>query len=69
MPIIADELLIPFELMELSVRVCKTSRNAMRCKCIKNQLMSTDLCKCVFGKNDVAKFDVTVHDDSSEDLL
>ena len=23
----ADELLIPFELMELSVRVCKTSRN------------------------------------------
>ena len=42
-----DELPVSLELMELIVCDCKTSRNTMRCKCIKNQLMCTDLCKCV----------------------
>ena len=62
-----DELSVPLELMELSVCGCKTSCNTMRCKCVKNQLMCTDLCKCVSCKNDGTEFDVIVHDDSSED--
>ena len=66
--IMKDELPVPTELMELSVCGCKTSRT-MRCKCIKNHLMCTDLCKCVSCKNDGTLFDVTVHDDSSEDQL
>ena len=39
----------------------------MRCKCVKNQLMCTDLCKCVTCKYDGREFSVTVHDDSSAD--
>ena len=38
-----DELPVPFELMEFSVCGCKTNRNARRWKCIKYQLIGTDL--------------------------
>ena len=48
---------------------CKTSCYAMRFKCVKHQLICTDLCKRVSCKNDGSKFDVTVNEDSSEDQL
>ena len=65
----AYELPVSLELMELSLCGCRTSIShsvTMRYKCIKNQLMYTDLCKFVSCKNDGAEFDVTVHDDSNE---
>ena len=65
-PIMTYALPNPLDLMELSVCGCKTSFNTMRCKWIKNQLMSTDLHKCVSCKNDDTEYNVTVHDDSSE---
>ena len=65
-PIIIYELPLHSEFMELSVCGCKASFNTMRYKCIKNQLMCTNLCKCVSCKNDGTEFDVTVHDDGSE---
>ena len=49
--IMTDELPFLLELMELSMCGCKTSRNTIRCKCIKYWLMCTDLCKFVSGKN------------------
>ena len=65
-PIMIYGLQIPLELMELSVCGSKKSFNTMRCKCIKNQLICTNLCKCVSCKNDGTEFDITVHDDGSE---
>ena len=62
-----DELPVPFELMEFSLCGCKTNRNAMRWKCIKYQLIGTDLYTFVSGKNDGTYFDTAVHDNSIED--
>ena len=60
------ELPVPLELMMVSVCSYKTSFSTMRCKCIKNLLVRTDLWKFVSCKNDGTEFDVTVHDGSSE---
>lgn len=57
---------VPLELMDFSACSCKTSFKTMRCKCIKNKFMCTDLCKCVSGKNSGTESDVTVHDNSSK---
>ena len=62
-----DVLSVTLELMKLSVCGCKTSCKTMRCKCVKNQLMCTDLCKCVTCNYDGRESSVTVHDDSSAD--
>ena len=60
------DLPVPLELMKLSVCSCKTSFSTMRCKCIENLLVRTDLLKFFSCKNDSTEFDVTVHDGSSE---
>ena len=64
-PIMTDELPVPLELMKFSVCGCKTATlwdaNAL------NQLMHTDLGKCVSCKNVGTIFDVIAHEDISED--
>ena len=65
-PIMTYAFPVPLELMEFSVCGFKTSFRTMRCNCIKNQLMCSDMCKFVSCKNVGTELDVTVHDNSSE---
>ena len=51
-PIMTDELPAPLALIELSVCGCKTTCNSNRCKCFKNKLNCTDMCKCTNCEND-----------------
>ena len=61
-PILTDELPAPLSLIELSVCSCKTKFATNRCKCRKNALQCTDMCKCVDCENDDA------HDASDNEL-
>ena len=47
-----DELPAPIALIELSVCACKTKCVNDRCKCRKNKLQYTDMCKCIDCAND-----------------
>lgn len=51
-PIMTDELPAPLALIELSVCSCTTKCSTNRCKCKKNNLQCTDMCKCVDCEND-----------------
>ena len=51
-PIMTDELPAPLALIELSVCGCKATCNSNRCKCFKNKLNCTDMCKCTNCEND-----------------
>ena len=55
-PIMTDELPAPLALIELSVCGCKTKCTTRRCKCFKNKLPCTDMCKCVDCENDDGDF-------------
>ena len=47
-----DELPAPVALIELSVCSCKKDKcDSNRCKCYKNNLQCTDMCKCEDCKN------------------
>ena len=55
--IMEDELPAPIALIELSVCTCKTKcvgveKMWKRCKCRKNKLQCTDMCKCINCAND-----------------
>ena len=50
--IMTDELPAPVALIELSVCSCKTNCVTNRCKCRKNNLQCTDMCKCMDCDND-----------------
>ena len=55
--IMEDELPAPIALVELSVCTCKTKcvgveKMWKRCKCRKNKLQCTDMCKCINCAND-----------------
>ena len=51
-PIMTDNLPAPVALIDLSMCGCKTDCTNNRCKCHKNGLPCTDMCKCVKCKND-----------------
>ena len=50
--IMTDDLPAPLALIELSMCGCKTSCDTNRCKCYKNSLVCTEMCKCFDCKND-----------------
>jgi hypothetical protein len=50
--IMTDNLPAPLALIELSVCGCKSSCSSNRCKCFKNNLVCTDMCKCNSCEND-----------------
>ena len=62
MPILTDELPAPLALTELSVCSCKTKCATNKCKCRKNVLQSTDICKSGDCKNG------NVHDAADNEL-
>ena len=45
--ILTDNLPPPLALIELSVCGCKSDCSTRRCKCLKNNLVCTDMCKCL----------------------
>ena len=45
-PIMTDNLPAPLALIELSIYNCKGGCSTRRCKCFKNSLVCTDMCKC-----------------------
>ena len=47
MPIMTDNLPAPMAMIELSVCGCKSNCQNKRCKCRKNCLPCTDMCKCI----------------------
>ena len=49
--ILTENLPAPLELIELSVCSCKSDCSTKRCKCNKNGLICTDMCKCLNCKN------------------
>lgn len=51
-PIMTDKLPAPVALIELSVCSCTTKCVNNRCKCRKNKLQCTDMCKCIDCDND-----------------
>ena len=63
MAMMTDELPAPIALVELSVCNCKTHCNNNRCKCYKNNLPCTDMCKCVNCENDDRRQDLNDTDD------
>ena len=71
-PIMSDELPAPLALIEHSVCSCKTNCCSNRCKCYKNQLNCTDMCKCIDCENDDADHsDEEIYlqsDDDDEDI-
>ena len=72
-PTMTDELPAPLALIELSVCGCKTMCNSNRCKCFKNNLTCTDMCKCTNCENDDAdccddKDDENLSTDSDDDI-
>ena len=62
MPILTYELPAPLAFIELSICSCKTKCATNRCKCRKNALQCTDMCKCVDCEND------NIHDASNNEL-
>ncbi|XP_066928999.1 uncharacterized protein [Clytia hemisphaerica] len=50
--IMTDNLPAPIALIELSMCKCKTGCQSKRCKCLKNNLICTDMCRCTNCKND-----------------
>lgn len=46
-----DNLPAPIALNELSVCSCEGGCTTKRCKCLKNNLVCTDMCKCEGCKN------------------
>ena len=50
--IMTDNLPATNALIELSMRSCKTGCKTRRCKCLKHDLVCTDICKCKNCEND-----------------
>ena len=50
-PIMTDNLPAPIGLIELSVCNCESRCASKRCRCLKNNLVCTDMCKCQNYKN------------------
>ena len=67
-PIMTDNLPAPLALIELSIYNCKGVCSTRRCKCFKNSLVCTDMCKCpVCNKSDTFEDDdqeIFEHDES-----
>ena len=53
-----ENLPVPLELTELSVCSCKLDCSTKTCKCNKNGLICTDMCKCLNCKNNNNKSDI-----------
>ena len=51
-PIMTDNLPTPIGLIELRMCSCKTGCKTRRCKCLKHDLVCTDMCKCKNCEND-----------------
>ena len=51
-PIMTDNLPAPIALIELSMCSCKTGCKTGRCRCLKHDLVCTDMCKCKNCEND-----------------
>ena len=60
-PVMKDNLLATLALIELSICNCKGDCSTRRCKCFKNSLLWTDMCKCSAGNNSD-----TLEDDNQE---
>ena len=60
-PIMTDNLPAPISLIELSVCNCESRCASKRCRCLKNNLMCTDMCKCQNCKN---ADDLDIEDDN-----
>ena len=56
-PIMTDNLPTPIALIELSMCKCQTGCKTKRCKCLKNDLVCTDMCKWKDCKNDGIDYD------------
>lgn len=65
-PIMTGNLPAPLALIELSVCKCKSNCSTKRCKCFKNDLVCTDMCKCSSCENDGNRDDA---DDESDVAL
>ena len=50
--LMTDKLPAPLALVESSVCNCATLWNNNRCKCNKNNLLCTDMCKCIGFQNE-----------------
>ena len=66
-PILTENLPAPLELIELSVCSCKSDCSTKRCKCNKNGLICTDMCRYLNCKNNdesdiVAPQDIEIDD-------
>ena len=61
-PIMTDDLPAPLALIELSVCKCKGSCVNRRCKCVKHNLVCTDMCKCKSCENDGNGYDQSDED-------
>ena len=66
-PIMTDNLPAPIALIELSMCKCQTGCKTKRCKCLKNDLVCTDMCKCRDCKNDGIDFDES--DESDDEAI
>ena len=62
-----DELPAPLALNELSVCGCKSKCSTNRCKCYKNHLACTDMCKCCDCENNTEEHSADEIDNYSYD--
>ena len=58
-----DNLPAPFKLIELNICNCKRGCSTLRCKCFKNSLVCTDMCKCSACNN------TNTFEDNSQEIL
>ena len=61
--ILTENLSAPLELIELSVCSCKSASSTKRCKCNKNGLTCSDMCKCLNCKNNKDESDIVAPQD------
>lgn len=66
-PILTDNLPAPLALIELSVCGCKGDCSTNRCKCFKNNLICTDMCKCTSCVNNDSSDNINLDDDLNSD--
>ena len=69
-PVMTDCLPTPMALIELSVCGCKSNCKTNRCKCKKNHLTCTDMCKCIncdnSGTQENDDSDIEIDDEESD---
>ena len=62
-PILAEDLTAPLELIELSVCSCNSDSTSRRYKYNKNVLIYTDMCKCLYCNNNAAESNIVAPQD------